>query len=174
MKKYLLIGLILTPLVVLSALLVFRQTRSAEMRDRVVVAGVRLGVSLSEDVILDYSVHSSMLYAKLALTEERYLELRHRFISDPGTAASEGITVQNASEQPSNLLDREYFDSALSRLSRTKLRYELHSMCLNDYEELFFLSTVYAIQTFFSGTTGSMYYALIKENSGNCYLYVIG
>ena len=155
-----------------SALFVFfvftPRVRVSHELSRIIEAGLRLDISSKDVKIIDYHGRWSGMYAKLELSMDKYDQVKQRFLLNAGTASNKDFEDEIISEESKYRYDFKYFSSQLSFMNSVKHSGGFQSMNLDDYEEMLIMGTLYGAWF----TTGGTEYVLVKENSGNCYLYV--
>ena len=172
MKKNKLVLVIIPTLLIVIGVLaprfMFRQTRISHELSRRVDFNIHLDISSKDVEIVDFRGRWSSMYAKLELSEELYDLVKQRFLIDAGTTSDKDYTKEVINEQFSYRYSAEFFLSSLSSLNRAKRNGGLQSMNLDGYKELFIVEAMYG--KWF--TTGGTSYVLVKENNGNCFLYL--
>ena len=145
-KKKALLVVIPTSLViftVFSPWFLMRENRILNEVKRVTDVSMQMDNFINDVEIIDYRGRWFNMYTKLELSVEKYNQLKQIFVS--------------RSES-----------SSFSTITNIKRMRGYHSMNLDDYEERFVAEDVYG--EWFS--TGETHYALVKEKSGNRYLYI--
>ena len=162
-KMLLLIAIVSTPLIAFSVFaprFLFRDIRVSYELGQTLLNNVSLDVSLEDTKIIDSLGHWANMYVKLELLTEEFERLKRNFIKTGGAAYNKDFPH-----------DPKYFESHLSIMKNVKKMYGYKSMSIDNYNELFILMSVRGKLIPFA-TTSEIYYVLIKENSGNCYLYI--
>ena len=122
--------------------------------DRITESGEKSGISLADMEIIDYCKKQSTMYAKLEIPPEKYEQVKEK-------AFRFALNSDKWGE--------------FSHMKKLMEGRGGITMNLDDYEERSIVVVLYGKMTspqFW--TTGENYYALVKENSGICYLYIVG
>ena len=123
----------------------FRGSRISHELHRIIDASVQMNFFSEDFTIVDYRGQWAHMYSKLKVPSEWYDPLMHSFLSFKES-------------------------TSLSTVSNIKRMYGYQSMNLENYEECFVAAVVYG--RWFTTISGETNYALVKENDGNCYLYI--
>jgi len=175
MQKPLIILIVLAALVIaimLSPRFLFQQARITRELS-LTIESIPLDISWEGVKTIDYRGRWSSMYAKLELSTEKYEQVKQRFLQFAGSDTSKDFADEVLSEDSKYLYNPTRFGTMLSVMNNVKDMGGYSSMKLDEYEELIIMDTTYGKMVFFAGTSGARTYVLVKENGGNCYLYII-
>jgi len=173
-KKLLLKIVILSLLIGIAALtshFLYRNVRIQGALNDIIEEGVSLELSTEDVNVVDYRSRTGSTYIKFELTPEIYDYIKHKLLLLSGTETNTDFTADLVSEESGYRFNSDRFLSELSIIKNIKSMGKYHSMNIDEYKELLTMDTTYAKDTFLGGTTGSRRYILVKEDSGNHYLY---
>ena len=178
-KKLTLITIISLPVIftvitVIAVRPTFLKNRLSDELNEIIENGVRLDLLLENTEIVEYRKAQSSIYTKLKLPIDEYDYLKQRLLLIGGTASDKDYSDEVHNEESRYCYNSDCFLSLLSVINNLMHRREVSTLNLDAYEELLITSRLLSVYSgFMSGTTGEAYYVLVKENSGNCYLYYI-
>ena len=147
----------------------FREARISDAIDMMMRGTNReLDVSLN-DMIVDYRGRWGNMYAKFELTAEGYEVLKNEFLMSGATVSNNDFADEVLYEYSRYQYDPAGFSTTLSYINSAIRMRNLNTMSLEDIEELLIQEHFYG--RWFTGAVAI--YAIVKETSGNFYMYII-
>jgi len=139
----------------------------------ITIEAIPLEISWDGVRIADFRGRWDNMYAKLELSKDKYEQVKQRFLLFSGSETNKDFSDEILSEESRYSYNPSIFHSMLSAVKNTKKIADYYSMNIDEFEELIIMETTYGKMGFLTGATGSRHYVLVKERSGECYLYII-